>query len=204
MSRLLVCLALFSSFSWSRETLPALVRKVQPAVATIHTYDRSGKELMQGSGFFIDRDGTMVTSRHVIAGADKVTVTTFDGKTFPIRGIVSEDKIADLAVIATGCERTRVLRVRDGAPEVGQHILVVGTPLGFDASVSDGIVSAMRNVPGFGMVLQMTAPISPGSSGSPVVDLKGEVIGVVRSQREEGQNLNFAVPGDKIRALSMP
>jgi hypothetical protein len=73
---------------------------------------------------------------------------------------------------------------------------VIGTPLGLEQTVSDGIVSARREIPGFGRIVQMTAPISPGSSGSPVLNMRGEVVGVATFLIDMGQNLNFAIPAE--------
>ena len=76
-----------------------------------------------------------------------------------------------------------------------------GSPLGLENTVSDGIVSAIRDIPDYGRIIQITAPISPGSSGSPVLNMQGEVIGVASFQIVEGQNLNFAIPSEKISSL---
>jgi tetratricopeptide (TPR) repeat protein len=78
---------------------------------------------------------------------------------------------------------------------------VYGSPLGLENTVSDGIVSAIRDIPDYGRIIQITAPISPGSSGSPVLNLQGEVIGIATFQMVEGQNLNFAIPSEKISSL---
>jgi tetratricopeptide (TPR) repeat protein len=78
---------------------------------------------------------------------------------------------------------------------------VYGSPLGLENTVSDGIVSAIRDIPDYGRIIQITAPISPGSSGSPVLNMQGEVIGIASFQMVEGQNLNFAIPSEKITSL---
>lgn len=202
-----ICITLLALFVWpaaAGETLPKLVKKVEPAVVTLRSYDASGKLLVQGSGFLVNPSGRVVTSRHVVSGAARVDATTNDGTVLRASSIQAEDATADLAVLLLHQpgKHWRSLQVRRGMPDVGQTVLVVGSPLGFERSVSTGIVSAIRNVAGVGMVLQMTAPISPGSSGSPVVNLDGEVIGIVRSQREEGQNLNFAVPAERVLMLT--
>jgi hypothetical protein len=87
-------------------------------------------------------------------------------------------------------------------PEVGERIIVYGSPLGLENTVSDGIVSAIRDIPEFGKIIQITAPISPGSSGSPVLNMKGEVIGVASFQMIDGQNLNFAIPSERVARLN--
>ncbi|MDH3531162.1 MAG: tetratricopeptide repeat protein, partial [Acidobacteriota bacterium] len=89
------------------------------------------------------------------------------------------------------------------SPEEGESIVVIGNPYGLEGSVSNGIVSAVREIPGYGRIIQITAPISPGSSGSPVVNMRGQVIGVATLQAEEGQSLNFAVPSERISRLSI-
>ena len=95
---------------------------------------------------------------------------------------------------------TPFLKVADLRPQVGERVLVVGSPLGLEESVSAGIVSAIRNIKDRGEFLQISAPISPGSSGGPVVNLQGRVIGVAAFQ-VRGQNINFAVPGNRLLAL---
>lgn len=96
----------------------------------------------------------------------------------------------------------RPLSINASLPEVGERVVVIGSPLGLEQTVSDGIVSAVREVSAFGTIIQITAPISPGSSGSPVVNMKGEVIGVATFQSMIGQNLNFAIPGERIAKLT--
>ena len=88
-------------------------------------------------------------------------------------------------------------------PQEGEFVVVVGNPYGLEGSVSNGIVSAVREIPGYGKIIQITAPISPGSSGSPVVNMLGQVIGVATLQAAEGQSLNFAVPADRISQLKI-
>jgi tetratricopeptide (TPR) repeat protein len=89
------------------------------------------------------------------------------------------------------------------APQEGESIFVIGNPYGLEGSVSNGIVSAVREIPGYGKIIQITAPISPGSSGSPVVNMRGQVIGVATLQAAEGQSLNFAVPSERILQLKL-
>jgi tetratricopeptide (TPR) repeat protein len=117
---------------------------------------------------------------------------------------VAEDPEGDLARISVDIPAEKVipLPVSPAAPRVGEKVVVIGSPLGLDQTVSDGIVSAIREIPKFGKIIQMTAPISPGSSGSPVLNMKGEVIGVATFLLLAGQNLNFSVPGERISQLA--
>ena len=95
------------------------------------------------------------------------------------------------------------LPIVKAAPQEGESIVVIGNPYGLEGSVSNGIVSAVREISGYGKIIQITASISPGSSGSPVVNMAGQVIGVATLQAAEGQNLNFAVPAERISQLKI-
>ena len=192
-----------TSPSLAQENLPTIVKKIQPSVVTILTYDGQGKGLMQGSGFFIRKAGDIITNRHVLQGASSANVKTAEGKVYPVTGVVAEDKEGDLIMVLVDIPHDAVhpLSVSTSIPEVGERVIVIGSPLGLEKTVSDGIVSAVREIPQFGKIIQITAPISPGSSGSPVVNMKGEAIGVATLQTVGGQNLNFAVPSERIARL---
>jgi len=179
-----------------------LVQRVKPAVVTITTYSASGKEISQGSGFFT-RPDEITTNWHVVDKAGSIRVKTTDGKTHRVTGMVAGDKKADLAVLklAEPGAMGAPLTIDSATPREGEKILVIGAAGGFEHTVSDGIISAIREIPGIGRVVQITAPVSHGSSGSPVVNMRGEVVGVVVGYKDEGQNLNFAVAGDRVLAL---
>jgi tetratricopeptide (TPR) repeat protein len=187
----------------AQERLSEIIKKIEPSTVVILTYDKDGNIISQGSGFFISKNGDIITSRHVLAGAYSAGVKTINGKIYPITLIVAEDKEADLirASVNIPVESVYPLPISSSIPEVGERVAVIGSPLGLERTVSDGIISAVRDIPAFGKIYQITAPISPGSSGSPVVNMKGEVIGVATFQFVEGQNLNFAIPGERIAKL---
>jgi len=187
----------------AQERLSEIIKKIEPSTVVILTYDKDGKIISQGSGFFISKNGDIITNRHVLARAHSAGVKTINGKVYPITLIVAEDKEADLirASVNIPVESVYPLSISSSIPEVGERVVVIGSPLGLERTVSDGIISAVRDIPAFGKIYQITAPISPGSSGSPVVNMKGEVIGVATFQFVEGQNLNFAIPGERIAKL---
>jgi tetratricopeptide (TPR) repeat protein len=187
----------------AQENLPAIIKKIQPSVLTILTYDKNGKDLAQGSGFFIRNNGDVITNRHVLEGASSADVKTAQGKVYPITRVVAEDTEGDLILVSVNIPPDAVypLLVSASIPEVGERVIVIGSPLRLEKTVSDGIVSAVREIPQFGKIIQITAPISPGSSGSPVVNMKGEVIGVATLQAVEGQNLNFAISSVRVAKL---
>jgi hypothetical protein len=184
--------------------LTSLVNKIQPAVVTIVTFDMNNKALGQGSGFFINKEGYLITNHHVLEGANRAIVKTQDGKECPIRLVVAEDEAVDLVKVLVDISDYSVhfVNVKTAVPDIAEKIIVVGSPMGLDQTVSEGIISGFRKITNAVKVLQISAPIAPGSSGSPVVNMKGEVIGVVTSYLTKGQNLNFAVPGEYVLALT--
>lgn len=188
-----------------QESLPALVKRVKPAVVAIATYDASGEALMTGSGFFL-RPGQVVTNLHVIRGAVRAEIKTLDGKgkVFPVNGTIAIDEEGDLALLSvdTPTERPRSTELASELPDEGEPIFVIGNPLKLEGSVSDGIVSAVREVPNSYRIIQITAPISHGNSGSPVFNLKGQVLGVVTIKVTNGQNINLAIAAARVAQLT--
>jgi tetratricopeptide (TPR) repeat protein len=187
-----------------QETLPELIRRVKPAVVAVITYDAKNEVQMTGSGFFI-RPGQVLTNLHVIEGAHRAEVRTLDGKgkTYATTGVVSLDDEGDLAVLSVDipADRARSLEVADSLPEEGEQVFVIGNPLRLEGSVSDGIVSAVREVPSLGEIVQITAPISNGNSGSPLFNMKGQVVGVITMKVTNGQNINLALGASRLRQL---
>lgn len=184
--------------SIAAEDISSLVKQVMPGVVLIETYDSNGNNLSQGSGFVISKEGDVVTCYHVMRGYSTATVTTADEKTFQVKDVTALNRSDDLARIslsATNYNFTN-LDLNTKTPDVGQEIIAIGGPLGLEKTVSQGIVSAIRD-----NTIQITAPISPGSSGGPVFNMDGEVIGIVSSQMKSGQNLNFAIPANLIAAM---
>ena len=185
------------------ESLPSLIKRIKPSTVIIFAYDDKGEFLKLGSGFFISQNGDVITNYHVIQGASSAEIKTADEKTYPITYIVAGDEQNDIIRLSVNIPSQDVypLSLSKAIPEVGERIIVYGSPLGWENTVSDGIVSAIRDIPDYGRVIQITAPISPGSSGSPVLNMQGEVIGVATFQSIKGQNLNFAIPSEKIVSL---
>lgn len=189
----------------STENLPTLIKRIKPSVVIIFAYDNKGEFLKLGSGFFISQSGDIITNYHVLQGASSAEVKTSDGKTYPISYIVAEDEQSDIIRLSVDIPSKYVLplSLSKTIPEIGERIIVYGSPLGLENTVSDGIVSSVREFFDYGKIIQITAPISPGSSGSPVLNMKGEVIGIATFQFIEGQNLNFAIPSERIANLNL-
>lgn len=202
-SLLWFCLIIWLGFqtAQAQEDLPTIVKRISPAVVVIETQRGNKKGL--GTGFFINSRGHIVTNYHVIFGADQAVVRTQEGRRFPVKRILAENKEADLVLIVTDIptHEIKYLEVTGKLPEVGEKIYAIGHPMGLEKTLSEGIVSAIRKLPNLGEIIQITAPISPGSSGGPVFNSSGLVIGVARATVRTGQNLNFAVPGQKILQL---
>ena len=204
-----ICILLFLSIAFFLETraqdfLPELVRRIKPSAVAIETFDAKGNTLSRGSGFFIAAD-RIITNRHVIERSSRVEVHLVDGKKFTVRGVLAIDGEGDLALLQVDVPNALAipLPIVRAVPQEGESIVVIGNPFGLEGSVSNGIVSAVREISGYGKIIQITAPISPGSSGSPVVNMSGQVIGVATLQAAEGQSLNFAVPSERILQLKV-
>ena len=188
----------------AQDFLPELVKRIKPSSVAIETFDSKGNTLSRGSGFFVAPD-RIVTNRHVIERSSRVEIHLMDGKKFVVKGVLAIDGEGDLAMLQVDVPRALALPlpIVRAVPQEGESIVVVGNPFGLEGSVSNGIVSAVREISGYGKIIQITAPISPGSSGSPVVNMYGQVIGIATLQAAEGQSLNFAIPAERILQLKV-
>lgn len=194
-----------------------LYAHVNPAVVNITVYSRSGGLLTpqgQGSGFVYDGNGHIITNAHVVHGADYVEVT-FSDNTIRAADVVGEDLHSDLAVVKVEAVPSGVTPLPLGDMEslaVGQTVVAIGNPFGLEGTLTRGVISALgRNIPALTIfsipqAIQTDAAINPGNSGGPLLNLKGEVIGV-NAQIETGgttsSNLGvgFAIPVSIIRRV---
>ncbi len=188
----------------AQDFLPELVKRIKPSSVAIETFDAKGNSLSRGSGFFIAPD-RIITNRHVIERSSRVEIHLLNGKKFVVKGVIAVDGEGDLAMLQVDVPAAFAvpLPIVRTVPQEGESIVVVGNPFGLEGSVSNGIVSAVREISGYGKIIQITAPISPGSSGSPVVNMVGQVIGIASLQAAEGQSLNFAIPSERILQLKV-
>ena len=196
-------LVFFAAPVFATTDLTELVKVVQPSVATVVAYDVDHNVANIGTGFFLNKNGILITNYHVLVGKFSAEIKTADGSTYPIKSVVAENQTTDLIKVKVDIppEKVHSIEVSDEMPPVAQRVMVVGSPMGLEHSVSDGIVSSVREIPGVGVFFQISAPISPGSSGSPVVNMEGKVVGVATFQFIQGQNLNFAISGKSILDL---
>ena len=163
--------------------------------------DANGQTLSLGSGFFV-RDGVIASNLHVIDGAASGYAKLVGQKTkHEVEGVTALDPERDLVLLKISGAHTSALTLGNSdAVHVGEPIYAVDNPRGLEGTFSQGIVSSVRRVGAY-RLLQMTAPISPGSSGGPVLNGKGQVIGVSVATFRGGQNLNFAIPSNYLRTL---
>jgi S1-C subfamily serine protease len=167
-----------------------LFQLASPAVVLVEVYDQEGHKRGLGSGFAASANGSVVTNYHVIRGASRATAKFADGTFAPVLGVVAYDPGHDVAVIKVQATSPPTLKLGDSDKlRVGDHVVAIGSPLGLQNTLSEGIVSAMRSG-----LIQMSAPISPGSSGGPVLNPTGDVVAISVATIMSGQNLNFAVP----------
>jgi serine protease Do len=169
--------------------------------------DQEMKQQSLGSGFIIDKDGYILTNNHVVAGAQEIKVKLADGRDFKAR-VVGRDSKTDLALIKISSlfKNLPVLPLGDSDTiRVGDWVLAIGNPFGLGHTVTQGIISATGRVIGSGPYddfLQTDAPINPGNSGGPLINLKGEVIGINSAIIATGQGIGFAIPSNMAKKVA--
>lgn len=198
---ILVLLLRFGAISAYAQTAQEIARKAFASTVLLVMEDTNGQPLSLGSGFFV-RDGEIASNLHVVEGAARGYAKLVGQKTkYNIEGISAIDPERDLVVLKISAAQSQTLSIGNSeAVQVGESIYAVGNPQGLEGTFSQGIVSSIREI-GSDKLLQITAPISPGSSGGPVLNSKGEVIGVSVATFRGGQNLNFAIPSNYLKPL---
>jgi serine protease Do len=159
-----------------------------------------------GTGFVVWKDGRIATNLHVLlmGQGQPITVVLPDGREFNQRQVevLAADPEHDLAVIRVTARDLQPLALADSDKvKPGEAVVAIGHPLGLGNTVSDGLVSAIQKLDEDHTLLQVSAPISPGSSGGPLINDRGEVIGVATLYASEGQNINFGVPANHLKPL---
>jgi len=176
-----------------------IAARATPSICTI----RSPHGL--GTGFVVDASGIVATNLHVIAGETELVAVFADKRQLPVVEVVAYSERHDLALLRVrvpGSKPLVALPIGDSdLLRPGDPVVAIGDPLGLEDTVSNGLVSAIRTIDAKLVVLQISAPIAPGSSGGPIFDDHGEVIGVATAFAREGQNLGFGMPSRYVKDL---
>ena len=194
--------------SYKEKTAADILKKNLNAVATLIVYDKNHDPISQGSGFFINHKGMLATNYHVIKNGWDVEAKMSSGAYYRLKGVVKKNPEEDLIILQFDAKDTPSVELGDSELlEPGQKIFAIGTPVGLESTVSEGIVSnPKREIEGHEFI-QFTAPISPGNSGGGLFNKNGDAVGVTAASKdipeagEHGgtQNLNFAVPINKLK-----
>lgn len=180
-----------------------LMSAYQNSVFLILAYDSKNQQISQGTGFYIDENGYALSNYHVMVAGQVWRVRHPDGSTFTVDRIITSNQADDLSLfrVNIGGKKVKPVPVADTDPAIGEDILVIGNPRGLESTITKGIVSSIRTKGNDRDLIQVDAAISPGSSGSPVIDLYGRAIGIATMKIEECENCNFAVSWRRIREL---
>ena len=170
-----------------------IYRKVLPAVMTLEVETQSGERFV-GSAVLALADDVALTAWHVVADARSVWAVFADGQRVPVTGCIDHDGLRDVALLKLAKRLPhRQATLGRELQSVAARAYVIGAPRGYDFSISDGLISQLRSVNGF-LQYQLSCPISPGNSGGPILNQRGEVIGIAAWTKVNAQNLNFAIP----------
>ena len=199
--QLAILSATASISAFAQVDVSAIVERATQSVVLLEGQGPSGSR--QGTGFVVSSDGLVVTNLHVMAGLDRVRIRVGTSQPLEVSQILAFDEVRDLALLKVPVERLPRLLLSDSAKvKAGQLVVALGNPRGLGATVSQGIVSAIRELPGTATtVIQTNASVNPGNSGGPLLNSRGEVIGVVTGKLRGSEGLSFAVPSNDVRAL---
>ena len=198
----IVVIALSFATSLSQaQTARKIAQNAFPSVVLLVMEDTNGQPVSLGSGFFV-KDDIVVTNLHVIESAARGYAKIVGQKPkYEIKGIVGIDTQRDLGLLKIAGVKAPFLTLGDiNQVAVGDEVYAIGNPQGLEGTFSQGIVSSIRQI-GSDILFQITAPISPGSSGGPVLNALGKVIGIAVATFSGGQNLNFAIPASYLGVL---
>lgn len=190
----------FSSFA--SQDYSEIVKKMLPGIVVVYA-ENDGDKSSQGSGFFVTSKGDVITNFHVVEGMQVFGVKTNDGQIHQA-WLRAYDKQRDMALLMTKIPSSnfKVMSLSPEIPPIGTAVFAIGAPIGLEKSVSDGLVSQVHKIRGIPF-LQISCPISSGSSGGPVLNTKGEIVGMatLTLTLQSSQNLNFAIPSPALKTF---
>ena len=182
-------------------TTAQIAAKATPAVVIIENFNEDGTKTSQGSGYVFSPDGIVVSNYHVIRGASSLSITVPSVGKVRVENVLGYSPETDVAILQLPQPTTASLETETTqTAKVGDHVVAIGAPLGLESTVSEGIISALRDGAGI-HIIQTTASISPGSSGGPLLDDYGKVIGLTTAKIQNGENLNFVISATHINDL---
>jgi len=192
----------FGEITQQKLTPTQIFEKFNPTVVLIVGKNQAQETTVLGTGFLVSSTGVFITNRHVIEGVFPAQVKLSNGDLYDNPAVVATDARKDIAILKIkGFNLPTVTLGDSDAVTIGSQIIVIGNPEGFERSITDGLVSGKRDTGEGYQVFQISAAISAGSSGSPVFNEYGEVIGIATATLKDGQNLNFAIPLNYARGL---
>lgn len=184
-------------------TAPQIFEKWNESIVVIISIDKKGNIFGQGSGFIISGDGVIATNYHVVKSAYNVLIKFINGKSYKKISLIAGYPTYDIAILHIKGNETFLPVILGDSDnlQTGEQILAIGNPYGFENTISDGLISGIREIADF-KLLQITAPVSPGSSGGALFNMKGEIIGITSiGSQWDAQNLNFAIPINLLKFL---
>lgn len=188
------------AFGQTTLTTAQIAKRVSPSVVVIQGKTDSGDVL--GSGFIVSKDGKIVTNLHVIRDMKTASVHLESGEVFDSVSVLATDERRDLAVVQiAGFDLPYLELGNSDVLTVGEPLVIVGSPRGLEGTVTAGILSSVRDSGDGFKMLQTDATMNPGNSGGPLVNSKGQVIGVVAFKLQSSEGLNFAVPINYVRGM---
>ncbi len=172
-------------------TIADVISYAEQCVFMVFTLDQNDNPIGQGSGFFIKSNGLAVSNHHVFESGTKWLIKTIDGEIHPVKSVIKSSKQFDHVVfeVEMGNKPFPYLNVDKQTPRKGNPVLVLGNPKGLESTLTQGVVSSLREE---GNLIQIDAAISPGSSGGPVMTTDGKVIGIATKKIIGCDNCNFA------------
>jgi hypothetical protein len=189
----------------AQENLSSIAMRIEPSIVAVLAYGKEGLSIRQGRGFFVSKNGDVITHRGILEGADHVEVRTSDGMLYPLRMILAEDREVNLIRIGVEIPQGQVkpLPLSASLPQLGERIAVICSPAGPEKTAAYGMVSAIQEIPALGKMIRVTAPISSSFDGCPVVNMKGEVIGIVTYWIVERKKFNSIIPSERVIRLKV-
>lgn len=190
---------------WEAKALNAkeVYAQVADSTVEISVYDEDGVLFSLGSGFFIDEYGTVITNFHVIEGASGAAATLYNGESYAITGVIDYSRELDMAVLSCAIPASKPMTISQREVSTGDTIYTLGSALGETNTFSNGIVSNPARVVDGERFIQITAPISHGNSGGPLINEFGEVIGINSWTYSDGQNMNYAIDIRELENLAL-